>query len=359
MMKVTQLVADEEGKAHMKITRTPAVLVFLFLANLTIGSAVETKPWPAEAWPSAKTFSHLDPHFGNNMSGACYNPETRTFWVCRNGRPSAFWALKEDGSGNLSIATNEAGTLAKYNSSGDLEGICQADYKKDLVYLMVERLDKIREYDVSDYGKAILKNEWDVSAHVPRRKANLGSEGITFVPDRWLKKAGFTDGDGKPYSSKGGMGGLMFVAHQDGGGIYVFDLDVGKTTSHFVGVYQSSRKESCGLEFDRSTGLLYIWHNIGNNFLEVTKLSSYKDGKDRRFVTMVELIGPKKGNLEGIAISPAGAGKKKQQVLFTDDNNQDGAALMWFRQFDLSSSMKKVNAEQENAPNNKRSINES
>jgi hypothetical protein len=321
-------------------------MIFLLLANLTIGMAAEPEPWPAEAWSSVKTFTHLDPHFGNNISGACYNPETRTFWVCRNGGPSAFWALKGDDTGSLSIATDDAGTQAKYISSGDLEGICQVDYMKDLVYLMVERENKIREYDVSDYGKAILKNEWDVSEHVPRRKANVGSEGITFVPDRWLKKAGFTDGDGKPYSSKGGMGGLMFIAHQDGGGIYVFDLDVGKTTFQYVGVYKSSRKESCGLEFDRSTGLLYIWHNIGDNFLEIAKLSSYQDGNDRRLITIAEFIGPKKGNLEGIAISPADTGKKKQQVLFVDDDNQDGAALMWFRQFDPSESIKKANAEQ-------------
>ncbi len=58
------------------------------------------------------------------------------------------------------MATNNSGTQAKYNLGvGDLEGICQTDYDANLVYLMLEGADHIREYDVSTYGKAVLKNQ--------------------------------------------------------------------------------------------------------------------------------------------------------------------------------------------------------
>jgi hypothetical protein len=332
----------------MKTAEIAPLIVLLTLSVLTGGWAAE--PWPAEEWTSATTLTHLDPAFKKNMSGACYNPKTETFWVCCNGGPSAFWALRKDKNGNWGIAS-KGGKQAKYDvGQGDLEDICQADYLKDIVYLMVEGADKIREYDTSTYGSAKLKNEYDISAHVPT-KGGAGSEGITFVPDEWLKKGNFTDKDGKSYVSKGGMGGLMFVAHQNGGRIYVFDLNVGKKTVHFVGAYKSSQAESSGLGFDRSSGLLYIWHNIGPNYLEVTKLSSRADGNERRLSTVAEFVGPKGGNLEGIAISPAT--EKHGLCLIVDDDNQDGAALMLFRQFDFTKIPRKDAAEQENSPDKK------
>ena len=314
--------------------KTVGTTIFIFIVLVTLSILTRgwaSEPWPAEKWTSAKTLTHLDPAFENNMSGACYNPETQFFWVCCNGGPSAFWALKESGNGNWEIAT-KGKKQAKYNlGQGDLEGICQVDYRNDLVYLMVEGADKIKEYDVSDYGSAKLKNEWDISAHVPTRRG-LGSEGITFVPDEWLEKGQFTDAEGNLYTSKGGMGGLMFVAHQNGGRVYVFDLSVGKKDVHFVGSYKTSRAESSGLEFDRSSGRLYVWHNTGPNYLEVARLSSDTDGNERRLTTVTEFMGPKGGNLEGIAISPAIA--KDGLCLIVDDDNQDGAALMLFSQFD-------------------------
>jgi hypothetical protein len=303
----------------------------------------KSEPWPAEPWISAITLTHLDTAFKKNMSGACYNPETGIFWVCCNGGPSTFWGLKKIPNGSLEIVA-KGQKRAKYDlSKGDLEGICQANYREDLLYLMVERIDMIREYDVSSYGNAILKNEWDISAYVPTM-GWWGSEGITFVPDEWLKRGGFTDADGNPYVSKNGMGGLMFVAHQNGGRIYVFDLSRETKAVHFVGSYKTSRSESSGLEFDRSSGLLYIWHNIYQNYLEVTRLSSYTDVNERRMSSVTEFIGPKGGNLEGIAISPAIA--KDGLCLIVDDDNQDGAALMLFRKFDPAKTLQKVLAEQ-------------
>ena len=249
------------------------LIAVMFILMACAMSIMAAEPWPAEAWTSAKTLTHLDPAFKNNMSGACYNPETDTYWVCCDGGPSAFWALKKDQNGNLALAT-KGKAQAKYKpGKGDLEGICQVDYREDSVFLMFEGADKIREYDVSRYGKATLKNEWDISAYVPTR-GGAGSEGITFVPDKWLEKEGFTDGNGKPYVSTNGMGGLMFVAHQNGGKLYAFDLSRRTKSVTFVGAYATSRLESSGLEFDRSTGLLYIWHNTGPNYLQITKLSS-------------------------------------------------------------------------------------
>ena len=314
------------------IMKKICILTAIILLMLTCSHRVfAEKKWPAEDWRSAEILTSLDPDFQNNMSGACYNPKTGFFWVCRNGGPSAFWALTEDRTGLLAISVNKSGKAAKYElTGGDLEGICQVDYDRNLVYLIREGEDKIAEYDVSSYGKARLENTWNISAYVPT-KGGSGSEGITFVPDAWLVKGKFTDAGGKLYVSKNGMGGLMFVAHQNGGRIYVFDLNPENSSVHFVGAYRTSRSESSGLEFDRSTGLLYIWHNTGPNYLEVAKLSSVKKGRERCLRSVAEYIGPRSGNLEGIALTPAVS--KNNWCLITDDDNQDGAAIMLFRKF--------------------------
>ena len=311
--------------------RIATTILLAMLCIMVESRAAE--PWPAEAWDAATLLTSLDSDFDDNMSGAGYNPETQTFWVCCNGMPSAFWALDKKEDGSWGIATKE-GKQAKYNlERGDLEGICQVDYGADQVCLMFEGEDRIRMYDTSEFGAATLRHEWDISAYVPTLGGN-GSEGITFVPDEWLAKGGFTDAEGNAYTSRNGMGGLMFVAHQNGGRIYVFDLGVDSKDVRFVGAYRSSREESSGLEFDRSSGRLYIWHNTGPNYLEVTELSSVGEGDERRLLTVKEFLGPKAGNLEGIAVSPEAAGD--HLCLIVDDDNQDDAAVMLFTRFDAA-----------------------
>jgi len=125
----------------------------------------------------------------------------------------------------------------------------------------------------------------------------------------------------------------MFIAHQNGGQIYAFDLDANGTALDFVGSYYTSRSESSGLEFDRSTGYLFVWHNIDSNYLEVTNLGSYNRGDDTRQLNrQVQYISPKSGNIEGVALTPAADHENK--LFFVDDDNQDGFALMSFDQFE-------------------------
>ncbi len=307
------------------------LLAVLFLSIIDLEQGPPVHAWLAEAWTSAKVLTRLDQDFQNNMSGVFWNPKTRTFWVCCNGGPSAFWALREDGAGSLMIATNDTQTPAKYVlAGGDLEGICQVDYDSPRVCLLFEGEDLIKEYNGSTYGKAVLETQWDISAYVPT-KGGKGSEGITFIPNEWLIKSGFVDARGLPYISQNDLHGLMFVGHQNGGKIYVFDLSRENKSVHFVGAYKTSRKDSSALEFDRSDGLLYVWHNIGPNYLEITRLSSLVDGEERYLSSVAEFVGPKGGNLEGIAI--ASSAKNDKWCLIVDDDNQAGAAIMWFRQF--------------------------
>jgi len=131
--------------------------------------------------------------------------------------------------------------------------------------------------------------------------------------------------------SSNGMGGLMFVGHQSGGYVHVFDLSRVNNTFVYVGRYKTGETETAGLEFDRSTGKLYLWHNIGSNFLEVTELGSYVDGTERRLRPLIEYTGPRTGNLEGFALAPTP--ETNNWCFMTDDDNSNGEAILWFRQF--------------------------
>ncbi|PIR24766.1 MAG: hypothetical protein COX62_04365 [Deltaproteobacteria bacterium CG_4_10_14_0_2_um_filter_43_8] len=304
-----------------------AILVVIFCAS--IAKAVE--PWPGEPWQQSTVLTSLDSDLQNNLSGAHWNEATRTLWLCLNG-PAKFWALVEDGNGSFKVDTQN-GSRAEWTVVGDLEGITQVDLEESSVYVMDESQGTIRKYSVSAPGAAVLQRQWNISPHIPVYSGGAGPEGIAFVPDSSLQLNGFVDANGQAYTSQNGMGGLMFVAHQRGGAVYAFDLDANSNTFDFVGAYKTSRTESSGLEFDRSSGKMYVWHNTNGNFIEVTDLTSFvgADGQ-RHFTSIKEYQGPKGGNLEGIALTPASSGENS--FFTTDDDNQNGAALMWFQHFE-------------------------
>ncbi len=302
-----------------KLVSTLTFLALFLLPLWSLGA-----PWPGEPWQQAQNLTALDDNFVKNLSGAHWNPETRTLWVAVNS-PGKFLAVVEDGAGGYKIAQRN-GLRGEWSPGGDLEGITQVDLREEAIYVISEGEEVIRKYDTTIYGASKLLQFWSIAPFVPTSGA-AGSEGITFVPDSAL--VGFVDKNGAPYTSKNGMGGLMFVAHQNGGALYAFDLSPTGAVS-FVGSYKTSRSESSGLEFDRSTGRLYVWHNTGENYLEVVGLTSVlrADGT-RQLQVLQEYVGPKTGNLESVALAPVKS--REHTVFITDDDNQQGAALMVFK----------------------------
>jgi hypothetical protein len=304
------------------------VLILLLIFAFQSAPTLATEPWPAESNASAVKLTLIDTGLNTvNWSGAAWNPETRTLWLaCNSGY---FWALVEDGANSFRVATNAAGTKAKWSPGGDLESICQADYAQPIVYLMDED-NSIREFNVSQYGVVAQTRSWNISAQCPE-VGGAGPEGLTFVPDDWLQRQGFRRANGSLYTSTNGMGGLMFVGHQSGGYVHVFDLNRVNNGYGYVGRFKTGRSETAGMEFDRTTGKLYVWHNTGNNYLEVTELGSTVEGADRRLRQLVEYAGPRAGNLEGFALIPTP--ETSNGCFLTDDDNAGGEAIMWYRQF--------------------------
>ncbi|MBX3358163.1 MAG: hypothetical protein KF745_07025 [Phycisphaeraceae bacterium] len=317
--------------------------VGVMVAALVLGVVgAPPAPWPAEAWGAATNLTDVEGpgvnDFHVDLSGAFWNPLTRRLWVCRNGPGAAaskFWVLKENGAG-FAVETR-SGLRGEWTGFGDLEAITQADLSQDTVYVMIEGEERIKEYSVSTYGTAVLANNWNTRPHLPL-DGGLGAEGLAFVPDAYLRAAGFVDLAGQLRVSQRGMGGLMFVGHQNGGKVYVFDLDRGNSTFDFVGVYATNFTETAELFFDRSTGLMFILHGENHNTVQVSTLASSPGQGGERVLNDLATYLPPPGsapdaNLEGLAVMAATDCVSERRGLFMAVDGGGAQSLMWFRQF--------------------------
>jgi hypothetical protein len=301
--------------------------VFLSLTtNRGTTAPAQVETWPGDPEADAVLLTSLDTDMRTDLSGVHWNSATRTLWVVKTGR---FWALIEDGLGSFKI--REGG---EWTFSGDMESITQADLNQPVVYVLVENVGQIKAINTAIPGVTQVLRTWSLSADLPSYDGKRGPEGLTFVPDDWLVENEFVDSEGQPYTSTLGMGGLMFIAHQNGGNLYAFDLNPNDSNYVFVGKYATSRSESSGLEFDRSEGRLYISHNTGGNFLEVSDLTSTSvSGSERRLHTIVEYSAPATTNLEGFALTPFAAGD--HWCFYTEDHeaSEPGQerALQWYQ----------------------------
>ena len=271
------------------------------------------------------------------LSGLHWNSQKKQlFAVSDNGY---LYVLQQGASGKGFSLT---GSLKKI---GNPEGITTIDEAKNEFYTIDEKHFEIRKYSYSpDFSSYTLMHKWNLLSDQGGMvdTGNDGPEGIEFIPDSYLSAAGFETSDTEElYTSKKGMGGLIFIAHQKRGLIWVYDVNPDQDNDLvLVGRYKTSQRESCDLSFDRSTGLLYILHNTDGNFLEVTDLSLKKHGGKRKFNTIAEYPVPNPGggsaNIEGFAITPKFDDPKQVSAWFCKDISNDEPledqkdCLRWF-----------------------------
>lgn len=330
---------------------------------LGIGTAqaVPVSPWPGEPLSQAVNLTSVEGPGTNdfyvNLSGAYWNETKQELWVVRNGGTggSKVWVLQEYTSNGQTAwrVKTKNGVRGEWSNFGDLEDITFANDASDIVYLMIEDSGHIQAYDMSRYDQRTLVGNYNISNYIPPYSTDSndpnkgkGPEGIAFVPNETLQAVGFKDNNdalrlGTPIVN-GGLGGLIFVGHQNGAppynnsNIYVFDLTPNSTNFTYVGKYKTSYAETAALNFDRSTGELYIWHDDIDNKLEVSDLRTTRnsDGSYSLNIKRVfEQPGTGDPNLEGVAVRPVNmCGTTGRQFFITID---DGGAnsLLQFRQF--------------------------
>ncbi len=320
--------------------RAVPVSALALAALLAVPAVRAADAWPAEPVSAAVNLTSVEgpePNdFYTDLSGVIWNPVTRRLWAVTNGptdSTSRLWVMREDGLGGFVVDTRD-GQRGEWIGFGDLEDVTIANEREEVVYTMIEGAEVIREYDVSVYGVKTLRNEWNTRPYLPL-SGNSGAEGIAFVPDEFLAAEGFVDRNGAPRVSHNGMGGLMFVGHQNGGGVFAFDLDRRTGAFDFVGEYRTSATETAALGFDRSSGFLYVWHDASADQLEKCRLASTAvAGQSYRRLDTVRLFaGPDHRNNEGIAFFPADACQDGQRPFFMTIDGGDASSLLEYTQY--------------------------
>ncbi len=277
---------------------------------LLIGQIKAQSAWPSESWSAAVNMTSI-------MSGSGLTELSSLFW---NSTTNRLYVSHGDGRLRvlqLNTGTNTFSQIANIGYTGGPEGITQVNLNANEFYTIDEDNYQIRKYthnaNFSPTG-VTLSRSWNIllPPSTMTNTANIGPEGIAFIPDSFLTAIGFiSQVTGLPYTtSVKGMGGLLCIAHQNQGYIWVFDVNPNVNNDFaFVGKYKTNKNESCDLAFDKSTGSLYILHNTGLNYLEVTDLTTTSvAGGERKFVVKNEFqlaaTPDTNKNVEGFAITP-------------------------------------------------------
>jgi len=293
--------------------------------------------WPSKTWANAINLSSSLPSDATEISGLYWNQNTSRLYCVGDG--GSFYLLQ------LNKATNSFTLVTSATNIGAPEGITQVDNASNEFYTIDENSYEIRKHTYDTNFANITKvKSWNL-LHSPSPMVdtgNTGPEGICFVPDSYLQKIGFiSSATGDVYTSKKGMGGLLFLAHQNGGYVWAFDVNpIENNDFLFVGKYKTNRSESCDLAFDNSTGLMYILHNLDDNYLEVTDLKTSVSGNVYTLTKQKEynIPNPTSGsiNIEGFAISPKYPESESLGVWLCRDvtsSTEKADALRWFNPY--------------------------
>jgi hypothetical protein len=301
--------------------------------------------WPSVSWTSAVNITPVISSSGiAELSGLYWNDELKRLYAVEN--KGSMRVLQMNASGS---AFSLIGNISNLDSP---EGITQVNNLATEFFTINEATYEIRKYSHdSKFGNCKLMNSWDLlSSPSPMTDTdNDGPEGIAFVPDSYLREKSFLSSvTGKTYTSVKGMGGLMFIAHQKNGYVWVFDVNpLVSNDFAYVGKYKTNRKESCDINFNRSTGLLYILHNIDDNYLEVSDLSTTLVSKEYKFNIINEYLIPNPSdntNVEGFAISNGCSDSTNVNAWLCRDIDTDESSslqkdcLRWFRPFSVNGS---------------------
>lgn len=302
------------------------------------------------AWPGSATIQIVDllNAFPSNLSGLIYEGSAATtgvLWGARNG-PGGLFRLLFDGTNWVPDTANSwsAGKLLHYpdgTGDPDSEGVTFAGTgSAGGIFISTERNNsnnavsriEVLRFDPAATGASLnATHEWNLTADLPVSGANLGAEGITWIPDTFLTSKNFFDEaknrayNPTDYPNHGT--GIFFIGLESNGNIYAYALDQGGTTFTRVATIVTGFPAVMDLQFDRELNDLWaVCDDTCQGRSAVLRMDSTgKFTVARRFERPT---GMPNINNEGFAIAPAAqciAGFKP--VFWSDDNDTDGHAI--------------------------------
>lgn len=320
-------------------------------ANACPGEAVAA-PWPGDADIQTVDGSNV---FGGNMSGLAYegsgSATPGVIWAVRNG-PGTLFRLVWDGTIWTPDPANDWGTgkaLRYPDGTGDpdAEGVTYSGTgSAGGIYVSTERNNanngvshnSILRFDPTAAGATLTAtNEWNLTADLPTVGANLGIEGVTWIPDAFLTAQGFYDeGKGHAYNPAeypDHGDGLFFVGVEANGSIYAYALNhvdnsfsrVATIVSGFIGVMD--------VTFDRELNQFWAVCDDGcQGRTEILKIDQRTGVPTSGRFVVTNLFERPSGmpnlNNEGFTLAPqAECVSGKKPVFWSDDGETGGHAI--------------------------------
>lgn len=296
---------------------------------------LETQPWPGSQ--SVATADLAATHL-QDLSGLAFDPsEPDVLWASQNKKGTLFKLVRDGSNWVPAPGWPKDPTFLGGTGAPDTEGLTIGP--DGFVYLASERDNNasgvsrmsVLRYDPASTGATIQPTaEWNLTSKIPAAGANLGLEGVTWVPDSYLVGNGFTDQstteayDPADYPAHGT--GLYFVAVENTGDLHAFALDSDGSTSHLIATIDSGFPQLADVTFDRERGRVWAvtddTHDGKTSLLKIESGAFVVDVAYDRPVEMPNI------NNEGLAIAPQSRcvdGRK--EVLWSDDGDTGGFSI--------------------------------
>jgi hypothetical protein len=291
-----------------------------------------TGPAPAAAqpWPGGSSVSVVDQACawktttgpeGRDVSGLVFDPTNADVlyavknksWIFRLVRQGDLWVADTANGWGGGKQIFFPGSVGQPDSEGLTIGADGA------LYVTTERdnannsvaLNSVLRFDPTAVGTTLTATQqWDLTPDFPELnvpgKANLGFEGVAFVPDTYLVQNGFVDqSTGAAYvpSDDPGHGaGLFFAALENDGKLYAYALNA-DGTDHRVAVVDTAMGHVMDVQFDAD--LQRIWTLCDNTCsVSSTLLKVDATGTIVPDVVFARPPGLPNVNIEGFAIAP-------------------------------------------------------
>ncbi len=311
----------------------------------TKGAANSCPGLNTEPWPGSQTVRTADlaSTFMQDLSGLSFDPKDPDLLFAAQNKLGTLFKLVRGENGTWVPDTANswgAGKTPKYldgTGAPDTEGITvgpdgflYASSERNNAASGVSRMSVLR-YDPDATGTTLLPtDEWNLTGAIPAAGANLGLEGVTWVPDTFLTAGGFIDqSTGQAYQPSAyplhGTG-LYVVAVEDTGALHAFALDSTGGTSHLVATITSGLPNLADVTFDPERQRL--WAVADDTHDGKSSLLKLQDGAFVPAEAYDRPVGMPNLNNEGFAIAPQSRcvdGSK--QVLWSDDGDTGGFSL--------------------------------